>query len=228
MPKGPSIYDPVRRADQNRQRRNTVRHRNVVGRYRAGVTPIGLSATPFQPEPSAKKPWTRTIGYCDGSPLGAPERWPQALKTSVRLLLSTGHPMFMWWGPELIQFYNDSFVPSFGRGKHPAAMGQRADECWADAWPVVGAQIEAVMTRGEVTVPAPEPSFPAANTCSMGCRPAADADADGGGLKHRPPRDAHGSAVRGRGRGWPARRLPRPWSRSSVLPESARPVAPET
>jgi signal transduction histidine kinase len=28
-------------------------------------------------------------------------------------------------------------------------MGQRARDCWADAWPVVGAQIEAVMSRGE-------------------------------------------------------------------------------
>ena len=38
------------------------------------------------------------------------------------------------------------FVPSFGRGKHPAAMGQRAKECWTDAWPVVGAQIDAVFS----------------------------------------------------------------------------------
>ena len=49
----------------------------------------------------------------------------------------------------LVQFYNDAFVPSFGQGKHPEAMGQRAEECWTDAWPVVGAQIEAVMSQGE-------------------------------------------------------------------------------
>ncbi len=57
--------------------------------------------------------------------------------------------MLLFWGPELVQFYNDAFVPSFGVGKHPAAIGQRAADCWADAWPVVGAQIEAVMRDGE-------------------------------------------------------------------------------
>ena len=46
--------------------------------------------------------WTAT-------PLGAPEAWPQPLKTTVRLMLNTGHPMFIWWGPELICFYNDAY-----------------------------------------------------------------------------------------------------------------------
>lgn len=57
--------------------------------------------------------------------------------------------MLLFWGSELTQFYNDAFVPSFGQGKHPLAMGQPARDCWADAWPMVGAQIEAVMSRGE-------------------------------------------------------------------------------
>lgn len=57
--------------------------------------------------------------------------------------------MLLFWGPELIQFYNDAFVPSMGRDKHPRAIGQCARECWADAWPLVGAQIEAVVTGGE-------------------------------------------------------------------------------
>jgi hypothetical protein len=57
--------------------------------------------------------------------------------------------MLLFWGQELIQLYNDSFVPSFGLGKHPTAFGQRARDCWEDAWPVIGAQIEAVMAHGE-------------------------------------------------------------------------------
>lgn len=57
--------------------------------------------------------------------------------------------MLLFWGPGLIQFYNDAFVPSMGRDKHPRAMGQCARECWADAWPLVGAQIEAVVSGGE-------------------------------------------------------------------------------
>ena len=60
------------------------------------------------------------------SPLGEPGTWPQGLKTSVRVLLSTGHPMFIWWGPELIQFYNDAYRRSIGPERHPSAVGQPA------------------------------------------------------------------------------------------------------
>jgi signal transduction histidine kinase/CheY-like chemotaxis protein len=79
-------------------------------------------------------------------PLGAPETWPQGLKTSVRVLLSTGHPMFLWWGPELIQFYNDAYRRSIGAERHPSAIGQRGRECWAEIWDIIGPQIEQVMT----------------------------------------------------------------------------------
>ena len=32
------------------------------------------------------------------SPVGDPAEWPQALRTIVRLILSTNHPMFIFWG----------------------------------------------------------------------------------------------------------------------------------
>ncbi|HEY6880389.1 MAG TPA: PAS domain-containing protein [Polyangiales bacterium] len=63
-------------------------------------------------------------------------------------MLNSRHPMFLWWGPELIQFYNDSYTPSFGIGKHPAAMGQRGEECWPEIWPIIYPQISDVMERG--------------------------------------------------------------------------------
>ena len=81
--------------------------------------------------------------------LGPLETWPASLRATVANMMRTRQPMLLFWGPELIQLYNDAFVPSFGRGKHPKALGQPAEECWAEAWPVVGAQIEAVMTHGE-------------------------------------------------------------------------------
>jgi hypothetical protein len=43
------------------------------------------------------------------SPLGLAETWPQSLRTALRILLNTNHPMFIWWGEELIQFYNDAY-----------------------------------------------------------------------------------------------------------------------
>ena len=77
--------------------------------------------------------------------LGSPESWPQSLKTTVRLVLSSGHPMLIWWGPDLVQFYNDAYLPSVIPDRHPSALGQKGQECWLEIWDVVGPQIEQVM-----------------------------------------------------------------------------------
>jgi two-component sensor histidine kinase len=81
-----------------------------------------------------------------GSPLGPPQGWPQSLRVTLRLMLNTRHPMFIWWGPELIQFYNDAYRETMGPERHPSAMGGRGRECWAEIWPVIGPQIEYVMS----------------------------------------------------------------------------------
>jgi signal transduction histidine kinase/ActR/RegA family two-component response regulator len=80
--------------------------------------------------------------------VGPIETWPASLKTTIGTLLHSRHPMFLWWGPDLVQFYNDAYVPSFGKGKHPAALGQRGAECWQEIWPIIGPQIDDVMSRG--------------------------------------------------------------------------------
>ncbi|MCX7309881.1 MAG: PAS domain-containing protein, partial [Afipia sp.] len=85
------------------------------------------------------------------TPLGPPEAWPQSLRTSVRILLNTQHPMFIWWGPELIQIYNDAYSRTMGPERHPSALGQRGQECWAEIWPIIGPQIEQVMNGGGAT-----------------------------------------------------------------------------
>ncbi len=83
--------------------------------------------------------------------LGPMESWSDTLVTSVNLLLESRHPMFLWWGPELIQFYNDGYRPSIRADKHPSAVGQRGVECWPEIWSFIFPQIDAVMTRGEST-----------------------------------------------------------------------------
>ena len=85
------------------------------------------------------------------SPLGAPAGWPAALKTTLRLLLTSKHAMFIWWGPELIQFYNDAYRATLDDGRHPSALGQRGRDCWEEAWPIIGPQIEQVMAGGGAT-----------------------------------------------------------------------------
>jgi hypothetical protein len=41
--------------------------------------------------------------------LGIPSTWPQSLRTSMALMLSSTFPMVLFWGEECIQFYNDAF-----------------------------------------------------------------------------------------------------------------------
>ena len=79
------------------------------------------------------------------TPLGDPRTWPQSLRTAVGLLLATNHPMFIWWGPELIQFYNDAYRRTMGPERHPSALGQRGRECWTEIWDIISPQIEQVM-----------------------------------------------------------------------------------
>jgi signal transduction histidine kinase len=86
------------------------------------------------------------------TPLGPSIGWTQSLRTTVGMLLASRNPMFLWWGPELIQLYNDSYRPSFGTwGRHPSALGMRGRDCWTDIWDTIGPQIEQVMTTGEAT-----------------------------------------------------------------------------
>ena len=92
---------------------------------------------------------TQKYNWAD-SPLGPPDSWPQSLRSTVALILSSKFPMFLWWGDELIQFYNDAYRPSLGNnGKHPAALGQRGEECWPEIWPTIKPLIDQVMSGGE-------------------------------------------------------------------------------
>lgn len=93
---------------------------------------------------------TRAFDW-SSTPVGPIESWPDTLLTTVNTILATRHPMFLWWGPELIQFYNDGYRPSIGSDKHPLALGQPGRECWPEIWSIIGPQIEGVMQRGEST-----------------------------------------------------------------------------
>jgi len=79
------------------------------------------------------------------TPLGPIAAWPPSLRVAVRLVLNTRHPMFIWWGPELTQLYNDAYAETMGPEKHPAALGGRGHETWAEIWDTIGPQIAQVM-----------------------------------------------------------------------------------
>ena len=83
--------------------------------------------------------------------LGEPAGWPQALRTAVRLILNTGHPMYIWWGPQLLCFYNDAYRQSIGPERHPGSLAQSGFEVWEEAWDIIGPQVDQVMTGGGAT-----------------------------------------------------------------------------
>ena len=73
-----------------------------------------------------------------GTPLGPIDTWPQSLRTVVNLVQASNSPISLSWGPGHIQIYNDGYWPLCG-AKHPTSMGQDYRECWASAFPVIGA-----------------------------------------------------------------------------------------
>ncbi|HEY9806616.1 MAG TPA: GAF domain-containing protein, partial [Candidatus Obscuribacterales bacterium] len=84
------------------------------------------------------------------TPLGPVEQWSQSLKTAVRIMLTSRQPMFVWWGKELINLYNDAYKAIVG-GKHPEVLGQPAAQVWREIWDQVGPRAESVMSRNEGT-----------------------------------------------------------------------------
>lgn len=87
--------------------------------------------------------WTTT-------PLGHPERWPQSLKTIVRVMLDSRYAMWMLWGPELTFFCNDAYLPTVGI-KRDWVLGARSDKVWEEIWPDIGPRIAQVLEYGHAT-----------------------------------------------------------------------------
>src|SRR4051812_13052302 len=86
------------------------------------------------------------------TPLGPVEGWSVSLRTIASTVLASRNPMFLFWGPEYVQIYNDAYRPSLGRGgRHPRALGMRGREFWTDIWETIGPQIEQVMSGGPAT-----------------------------------------------------------------------------
>lgn len=82
---------------------------------------------------------TRAFDW-NSSPLGPPESWPEALKAAVGIVLGSGQPMFVVWGPWRTLIYNDAYAAILA-SKHPSALGRDFLEVWseirADLEPIV-------------------------------------------------------------------------------------------
>jgi len=114
-------------------------------------TATAISEYPFLELGGEMGRLTRNFDWAKTS-LGAPDQWPQSLRTTVGNLLRSKFPMFLWWGEELIQFYNDAYRPSLGvDGKHPSALGAKGKDCWPEIWDIIAPLLEQVETTGEAT-----------------------------------------------------------------------------
>jgi signal transduction histidine kinase/FixJ family two-component response regulator len=82
--------------------------------------------------------WSKT-------PVGAVETWPQSLRTAVSMLLESRFPMYIAWGKDFTQFYNDGYRPILGSTKHPAALGLSTRETFREIWSIIGPMFEGVM-----------------------------------------------------------------------------------
>lgn len=124
--------------------------------------------------------WSKT-------PLGPPASWSPTLRTMARSVLGSVHPMLLCWGPELVQLYNDALLPTIAKlGRHPRAMGQRASECWREAWSTAGPELAGVMRDGrgrrcdDRLVPIPHEGRPE-ETWTFSVSPVFEADGTVGG-----------------------------------------------
>ena len=85
----------------------------------------------------------------DWSPtLGAIESWLPSLKTAVNIMLGSRYPMFIWWGEDKINIYNDAFIPILG-ALHPEALGQSAPQLWSEAWDILAPKVRGVFQHGQ-------------------------------------------------------------------------------
>jgi len=77
--------------------------------------------------------------------LGAQEKWPASLKLVVSVMLASGFPMCVRWGPEFVMIYNDGYRPILG-DKHPKAFGAPFLEIWPEVQPALRPLHDAILS----------------------------------------------------------------------------------
>ncbi len=84
------------------------------------------------------KDWSKT-------PLGDPSTWPQSLCTLVGVMLENPFGMYVAWGKDYIQLYNDGYRPILGATKHPHALGSSARDSFPEIWHIIGPMMAKVL-----------------------------------------------------------------------------------
>ncbi len=82
-----------------------------------------------------------------GTPIGAVDTWPQSLRVTVGIVLSSRYPMLLLWGDQYTQLYNDAYSQLIG-DRHPAALGHDVRVTLAEGWPVLAPIVDGAMATG--------------------------------------------------------------------------------
>lgn len=80
----------------------------------------------------------------DATSLGPPATWPQSLRTTLEIMMSSRYPMCAAWGEDLTFFYNDAYAPFLG-ARHPEAMGMSFKSVWSEIWDDLAPLIDSAM-----------------------------------------------------------------------------------
>ena len=76
--------------------------------------------------------FARSVDWASTS-LGPIEEWPSELRGMCNLIMASPFAAAMYWGPDLIAIYNESYIELCG-GKHPVMMGQSYRDAWSEIW----------------------------------------------------------------------------------------------
>ncbi|SDB29966.1 PAS domain S-box-containing protein [Flavobacteriaceae bacterium MAR_2010_188] len=92
------------------------------------------------------KDWSKT-------PIGDPSNWPHSLRTMVGVMLENPFGMYIAWGSEYTQLYNDGYRPIHGSTKHPHALGISAPDTFSEVWGTLETIFDGVMNGKSVGFP---------------------------------------------------------------------------
>ena len=87
----------------------------------------------FRPPPIREMPALVAAKDWSETPLGARSAWSPSLSMAVDIVLASGFPMALRWGPQFVLIYNDGYRPILG-DKHPRALGRPIREVWPEVW----------------------------------------------------------------------------------------------
>ena len=76
--------------------------------------------------------------------IGPQDKWPESLKLMLNVILDSGFPMSVRWGPDLIVLYNDAYAPLLG-DRHPRILGKPLREVWPEIYAELGTLHEDIL-----------------------------------------------------------------------------------